>query len=212
MPLFIDVHHVDPGVTTDDELRIGPATTAATGSVDADGMRLVRHQRYWVLSSGERRAVVEDLVGIRYLARLLGRPGVPVRALELAGGGGPVPPEPQRQAVVDPAAVAAYRDRARRLVDELTEARERGDLARFARLELEADALADQLDRSTDVFGRSREFTGPAERARVAVRKAIKRAMDRIAEADPAIGRELHASVSTGHTCCYLPAAAAARQ
>ena len=76
----------------------------------------------------------------------------------------------------------------------------------MAVLEREADALADELGRSTGALGRTRDFPGPAERARTAVRKAIKRAVDAVAEADPAIGAELRATVTTGCSCCYTPA------
>jgi hypothetical protein len=43
------------------------------------------------------------------------------------------------------------------------------------------------------------------ERARLAVGKAIRRAMSRIAEADPIIGQHLFAAVRTGVRCSYRP-------
>jgi hypothetical protein len=43
------------------------------------------------------------------------------------------------------------------------------------------------------------------ERARIAVGKAIRRALARISEADPVIGEELRATVRTGAHCGYLP-------
>ncbi len=182
---------------------------AAGDAADADDrVRMRRQQRHWLVTWGDRRVVVEDLVGMRHLARLLDRPGVPVPALELAVGGVPAPAEPSRQAVLDRRARAAYTARARRLVAELTDARERADLRLVARLETEADALAAELGRSTGALGRTRAFPGPAERARTAVRKAIKRAVDVIAEADAGIGAELRATVNTGYACSYTPSAA----
>ncbi|GAB3433133.1 hypothetical protein [Flindersiella endophytica] len=57
--------------------------------------------------------------------------------------------------------------------------------------------------------GRSRGFPDPGERARTAVRKAIKRAIkraiDEITAAEPAIGRLLAATITTGSTCRYTP-------
>ena len=144
-----------------------------------DPVRARREQRHWVVSWGERRAVVEDLVGMRHLARLLARPG---RAGARAGAGRRTPPRwrpgRSRQPVLDGPARRAYADRARRLVAELADARERADRGRVAVLEREADALADELGRSTGALGRTRDFPAPAERARTAVRKAIKRAVD----------------------------------
>jgi hypothetical protein len=50
-----------------------------------------------------------------------------------------------------------------------------------------------------------RHFTNNAERARTAVRKAIKRAIDKIDRVDATIGRHLHSSVTTGSVCSYAP-------
>jgi hypothetical protein len=51
----------------------------------------------------------------------------------------------------------------------------------------------------------ARRFTGSEERARIAVGKAIRRAIRRVAAADPVIGEELRATVQTGLRCCYRP-------
>ena len=168
-----------------------------------DPVRARREQRHWVVSWGDRRAVVEDLVGMRHLARLLARPGQEVPALELAADADSLA-GPGRQPVLDGRARRAYADRARRLVAELADARERADRGRVAVLEREADALADELGRSTGL-GRTRDFPDPAERARTAVRKAIKRAVAAVTAADPAIGAELRATVTTGSACAYTP-------
>ncbi|HEY7483289.1 MAG TPA: hypothetical protein VH912_02400 [Streptosporangiaceae bacterium] len=53
--------------------------------------------------------------------------------------------------------------------------------------------------------GRPRQFADSAERARTSVGKAIKRAVRRITDADPVIGKELSATVQTGRRCCYRP-------
>jgi hypothetical protein len=62
-----------------------------------------------------------------------------------------------------------------------------------------AAGFGDQLDESTD-----REAN---ERARTAVRKAIKRPMDALDEASPVIAEVLRNTVSTGATCLYRPEA-----
>ena len=47
---------------------------------------------------------------------------------------------------------------------------------------------------------------GPAvERARVNTTRAIRRTLDRIAEAQPELGRRLRRSIRTGTFCCYDP-------
>jgi hypothetical protein len=147
LPLLLVVTVRDPG-TVPAGIAAGAVSIGlrAADPVRAPGVPLlVRQRRGWLVSWGGRHAVVEDLVGVRHLARLLDRPGVPVPAAELVG--------------------------------------------------------------STGLVG----ATGGAERARVAVRKAIKRAVDRIADADPVIGGELLSAVSTGYSCCYAAATGCGR-
>jgi hypothetical protein len=61
------------------------------------------------------------------------------------------------------------------------------------------------LTSATGLGGRIRPFTNSEERARISVGKAIRRAINRIAAADRAIGDELRASIHTGMYCSYLP-------
>ena len=55
-------------------------------------------------------------------------------------------------------------------------------------------------------LSRTRAFPDQPERARVAVGKAIRRALARIAEADAVIGEHLRQTVHTGVRCSYWPA------
>ena len=59
------------------------------------------------------------------------------------------------------------------------------------------------LARATGLGGRTRSFADAPERARVAVRKALKRAVDDIALASPALGKHFAQRVDTGAVCCY---------
>jgi hypothetical protein len=52
---------------------------------------------------------------------------------------------------------------------------------------------------------RPRSFPNDAERARVAVGKAIRRALARIAAADEVIGEHLRQTIRTGTRCSYWP-------
>lgn len=45
-------------------------------------------------------------------------------------------------------------------------------------------------------------FADAAERARTAVRKAIKRVIDEVAVANPSVGEHLAARIETGAACC----------
>jgi hypothetical protein len=96
--------------------------------------------------------------------------------------------------VLDERAVRALRAR-------VADLRQRQDLTDGEQAELER--LTRELGRALGLGGRSRTFADVPERARTAVRKAIKRAIDEISAANPAVGRHLATSVSTGAVCCY---------
>jgi hypothetical protein len=161
--------------------------------------------QHWILTVGQRRAVVVDRLGVRYLAHLLANPGLPIAASELASGlGGPALASTPHQPVLDERAKADYRRRVHDLSAAIDRADERGDSGRVDQLRVEREALFDELRRATGRGGRTRSFADPGERARTAVRKAIKRAVDDIATADPAIGDLLRATITTGASCCYI--------
>lgn len=73
----------------------------------------------------------------------------------------------------------------------------------------EAAFLAEELLRVKGFGGRLRSFADAPERARTAVRKAIKRSIDEIGAANPAIGRHRADRVETGAVCSYRPASRA---
>jgi len=196
-----------------DEAR-DQAAAAVVDVSDGSGLRsgsrrgshasLRRRGRGWLVCLDDRRVSVGDRVGFAYLARLVEHPGEEIGALALASGDRMADTGP-RQEVLDAAARRAYAARARELTEDLDDAESRADLGRAERLRDELDALVDEVERSTSVDGRSRGFAGPAERARTSVRKAIVRALDEIAAADPEIGAWFRPRVVTGSRCCYRP-------
>ncbi|HEY7483642.1 MAG TPA: AAA family ATPase [Streptosporangiaceae bacterium] len=167
-----------------------------------------RQGRHWQLALDGHHAIVPHRIGMTYLARLLTNPGQEISALELAvDATSPVASltASTHQPMIDDQARAAYRRRAAELTDELAEAERNADLARAERLRAELEALVDELERVSAKGGRTRTFADPQERARTAVRKAIKRAIDEITTVDPTTGNLLQSSVTTGTTCCYTP-------
>ena len=165
---------------------------------------LRRSGKGWLVAVDGHRAFVGNLVGLRYLARLLRHPGHKIPAVDLAGDG-PFPQDGSPQALLDDEAKAAYGARMRELGAELAEAQAHADLGRAEVLRAELDVLVDQLEAAVGLHGQSRTFAGPAERARTAVRKAIKRAIDEIDGANPVVGQALRTSIVTGLSCAYLP-------
>ncbi|TMR96003.1 ATP-binding protein [Nonomuraea basaltis] len=162
--------------------------------------------RTWIFQLGPRRAAVPDMVGVRHLVTLLLNPGRPISALELATGDDSTSMAPAtRQPLLDDQAMAAYREHARELVTEIKEAEQDADVALAEHLRAQLDALAEELRAATGKGGRRRSFADAGERARTAVRKAVKRAIDEIAAADPEIAESVTATVSTGAQCLYSP-------
>ena len=108
-------------------------------------------------------------------------------------------------AALDPQARAAYRRRLTELDEEIAEARDWSDPARVDRLDAERRALIHELSAAAGLGGRERRTGDARERARVAVRKAIAAALDRIDEVDRPLARLLRNSVTTGTYCRYEP-------
>jgi hypothetical protein len=156
---------------------------------------------YWRVTYGGQVATVADRVGLRYLAQLLAIPDRSIPALALVVEAGVAVPGARRERVLDDRAVTALRAR-------ITELRQRTALTEAEQVELEQ--LTRELGRALGLGGRSRTFADVPERARTAVRKAIKRAIDEISTANPAIGQHLAARIATGTLCCYRGPAAGA--
>ena len=104
---------------------------------------------------------------------------------------------------MDHAAKAQYRKRIEGLRVEIEDANRCADIERAAQARAELDAFLDALARATGLNGRDRAVVDDGERARVSVRKAIARALDSIADADPELATELRVRVVTGTRCVF---------
>ena len=163
---------------------------------------------WWVGREGAVTAI-RDVKGLHYLRIMLQRPGADIPAIDLsdavAGHPGAGAAGPDVGEVLDKQALSAYRRRLGEIDADLDEARSWADTGRAARLAAERDALLDQVRAATGLGGRPRMPGSVHERARIAVRKAIVNAIDRVAAADPPLGRLLSDTVTTGATCRYDP-------
>jgi hypothetical protein len=181
---------------------LGRPPCAAVAACTRRGLR-------WRVELGNRSVMVNDSVGIRHLATLMANPGVEVPAIDLTRMGGsrssPAPPESIPQQLLDPEALRQFRSRLSLIREEIDEAEAVGNLERAAALRVDADWLVEELQAHTGLGGRARNFSDDRERARIAVGKAIRRALDRISSADAVVGDELRAATQTGMQCCYRP-------
>jgi len=177
----------------------------AIGAADAAVVTCERAGRSWRLGLAGRSVVVGDSIGMLHLAVLIGNPRQEIPAADLAAGVAAVAgvAAGSGQPVLDAEAVTGYRARLRRLDARLDELTPGSDADRAARTE--RDWLVAQLASAAGLGGRPRSFPDDSERARVAVGKAIRRALTRIAAADEAIGEHLQRAVRTGARCSYWP-------
>jgi hypothetical protein len=185
--------------------RQRPQRSPQTRAVD---LRPVAGRAVWSVGPSEAARLVPDMKGLHYLYALVQRPGVEITALDLSAlvaGHSTVVVEADTGERLDRRALAAYRQRLRDIDEELDEAQSWADTARTERIEAEREALLRELAGATGLGGRARITGASAERARVAVRKAIAAALDRIDAEDPTTARLLRRTVHTGRVCQYQP-------
>ena len=155
----------------------------------------------WTLGYAGRTVRMRDSKGLRDLALLLARPGEQTHVGELTHTTGL--PRPDLGPVADRRALAAYRERLRRIDAEL-DSGDAGPVQGEA-LHHEREALLAELSAATGLDGRPRVAGSPTERMRKAVTYRIRHAIARVEQAHPELGRHLRASVHTGTWCSYAP-------
>ena len=178
--------------------------------------RLVCEGDYWALTFAGSTVRVRDLKGIRYLARLVADHGREFHVLDLVAlerdGEGDIGPggargapavEGDAGAMLDDQARSAYKRRLAEIDADIEEARATGDTGRVAQAESEREFLMRELSRAFGLGGRSRRAGAAAERARVAVTRALRTAIGRISEHHSALGEHLDRAVRTGTYCSY---------
>ncbi|HYI59217.1 MAG TPA: hypothetical protein VEX66_13685 [Microlunatus sp.] len=204
---------VDDGVT--------PAAPRSTSEGADQGEPSVLRQEgdYWSVTFEDYTVAVRDLKGLRYLARLLAAPGREFHVLDLVAGGLAPPgrsagtPDPELTSsgwgdagvLLDAQAKNAYRRRLTEIDDDIDTARMLGDDERERQAEAERDFLIRELSRAVGLSGRDRRAGSTAERARVAVTRAIRHAISRISQHHPPLGEHLDRAIRTGTYCVYLP-------
>jgi uncharacterized small protein (DUF1192 family) len=145
-----------------------------------------------------------------YLAVLIANPRQEIAAAELILCPHPsdvslINADASAQPLLDTEAVKQYRQRLAALQREIERCDASGDQKQAIKVHEERDWLLAQLRSATGLSGRPRSFPSTDERARIAVGKAIRRALVWIAKADPALGASLARNVHTGQRCYYLP-------
>lgn len=161
------------------------------------------------ITFADSTVLLQDLKGMRHLARLLAEPGREFHVVDLdtlEQGGDP------RQAdrgdagpLLDEVARDAYRRRLTEVEQDIEEATAMHDPVRAEHAAADRDFLLRELSLAVGLGGRSRAGANASERARFRVTRAVRYAMERIAEHHPALADHLRVTVRTGTWCAYEP-------
>jgi hypothetical protein len=171
-----------------------------------------RQGEYWAISFGGAEFSLKDAKGLQYVARLLKCPGEQISAIDLAALASGESSGTQRTVdlgdageVLDARARADYKRRLDELREEIERLRRMNDIGATERAEAEYEALSRHLLAAAGLGGHVRRSASHRERARVAVTKSIKTAIEGIRACNPPLGRHLGKAIRTGHFCSYEP-------
>ena len=201
-----------------EEVGSGVAVRAEVAGVPRPA-RVHLHQQpggLWLVGREGATFVLPQMRGLSHLHALISRPNTDLTATWLASG------ETAAAEIVQPG-IEVLDDESRRVLaarmteldaelsqldhdehdGEVTESELTVLRAERAELHGERDAITAYLSGAVGLGGRRRTTGSNAERARVAVRKAIVTALARIAETDRWLGRHLRDRVHTGYVCHY---------
>ncbi|HEV7734256.1 MAG TPA: AAA family ATPase [Candidatus Binatia bacterium] len=195
----------------DDPLDEQVPTDTARDAAVRDDYVLRREGEYWTIAFGGTTVRLRTSRGLALLAILLRHPGVPVRAIDLVADGPPA--DAARRVlffgdageVLDVRAKRAYELRAEQLSEMLAHARSAGDGESAASVHEELGFVRAELSRGVGIGGRPRRAASNEERARVSATRALRGAIDKIADVHTALGQHLRVTIRTGTTCAYVP-------
>jgi len=180
---------------------------------------LLRQNDYWIIRYHGRTAFLKSTRGLISLAVLLRNPEREFHVMQLLAR--------QIDASIPSAAVAVHgcvmgelhagvplldgqakaecECRLIELRQDLNEAERFHDLQRKTEAQNAVHAIADYLSSAVGLGSRDRKTSSDAERARSAVTKSIKKAIQKIGDAIPSLGYHLAARIKTGYFCSYNP-------
>jgi len=209
----------EAGEPRTDAVKSQPSTEATQDVFRKEG-------EFWTIACWDKTFRLKDVRGLAYIAYLLGHPREEVHVLSLASKNdgkqgetdqlAETPSEEQATQsdlavgrmgdageMLDAQAKAAYKQRTAELREQLEEARELNRLELVDQLEEEIESVGRELSRAVGLGGRDRRAASASERARINVTRAIKIALERIAEHSPALATLLTSSIRTGTFCSY---------
>jgi hypothetical protein len=217
--------HIDTPRQSLGALRESPEKSAATRPVlrALEESVFMRQGDYWMLRYQGQTAILKATRGLDCLSYLLRHPARDIHVSELLARPiqfpAPALPGNLREAgcnavtvglqdagaTLDSQAKVEYKRRIAELRSDMEEAERFNDFHRVARTRSEMDAVTEQLAAAVGLGGRNRRASSEAERARCAVTKCIRKAIQKIGRAIPSLGYHLAARIKTGYFCSYNP-------
>jgi tetratricopeptide (TPR) repeat protein len=214
------------GHTRDRSLTGGSTPNSDAAQSDAVGI-FASTGEFWSITYGGATFSLRDVKGLTYIQRLLQHPGEEFHSLDLLHG----PENISASADLDNEVVAqlrertdvsvramgdagelldqeakvAYKRRMTELREQLEDLRERGNHERSREVGEEIKFLEREIVRAVGLGGRDRRAGSDAERARLNVTRAVKAALQRIAQHHAPLAQLLDSSIRTGLFCAYIP-------
>ena len=193
-----------PELASRDLVPPGPPPPAAEN--DGLSFSLERAGELWLIRSSEGDFHLPDVKGLQFLHHLISQPGRDVHVLDLVTGTGDRRAAGDAGEHLNDTARSQYRSRVDSLREELEEAEAFDDFERASRLREELELLTREIARAFGLGGRKRRAADSSERARTAVQRRLKDAIQRIARQAPRLASHLELSIRTGLFCTYRPA------
>jgi 7-cyano-7-deazaguanine synthase in queuosine biosynthesis len=209
-------------------LVVGSNITAPAAPADMDNV-FQFNGSVWVVAYAGSLAHAKDSKGMRYIARLIQANGREISALALeraeATENETAPPDGRtwttteleehglrvegvdyRDILVDDQTRRELQAREAELRERIREATENEDEVALDAVRCELEEIERYLQAARSRGGRSRQFTNDAERARKAVSRDIRRALDAVDRVNRELGQHLRRELHVGRMCCYCPA------
>jgi hypothetical protein len=183
---------------------IAAVETTESKSASPGSFSIIAEGEYFAIATTRGTLRFKVSRGMQYLARLVERPEVAIHVFELTGSSDHVDRGDAGE-LLDASAFRAYRERLEALRESTAEAEARGDIDGAERAREEMETIARELARASGRGGRARRAESSVDRARSAVQRRIKDAIQRIAEQDSDLGAWLQRTVRTGNYCSFRP-------
>ena len=189
------------------------------GSCEREESLFLLQNHYCTIRYHGRAASLRFTLGLHYLIVLLRHPGREFHVRDLVARPMDISTPAAAAAanelvmdglyvgipMLDARAKAEYKRRIIDLRQDLKQAEELNDPQQKVTIQGELDAIADCLASSVGLGNRNRTSFSASERARSAVTKCVKRAIQEIGKAIPSLGYRLAGSIKTGYFCSYHP-------